>query len=494
MRKQIGIKMIILMIGAILLVSCAGEPLKVKPLPKTEPPAAVLDKLGQALNAARDNRVDLLSPTWFASAQASYNRAKTGIDQGTQLSAILENLATGQAQLQQAEMLAAKSAKALDDVIQSRDAAIAAHADKYKAEFAGIEDDFLDLTRAVEKNDMRYVRKKSKPVDDAFRALELRAIKDKALGEARGLIADAQARKMDRIVPKSFLIAKSKLADAEAVIGNDRYAEEKITAAVRQAEFYARRLHHIAQTTTKLEKMTPEDIALWMEHYFAQTLAGLKTEDRRDLSFDGQEEAVLAAIVELQRGQSSVASQVEARNLEIEKLNRRIADLEGRTYQERADKERLAADKERLAAEKRFNELYNKVQGYFSPDEAEVYKKAQTLVIRLKAMQFPVGQAVIVPGNYPLLTTVKKAIGTFDRPEVTIEGHTDSTGSEALNQQLSQKRAESVRQYLIYNGTLPSNLISAVGYGSSRPLASNATAKGRAINRRIDVIIKPVQK
>jgi OOP family OmpA-OmpF porin len=115
------------------------------------------------------------------------------------------------------------------------------------------------------------------------------------------------------------------------------------------------------------------------------------------------------------------------------------------------------------------------------------------LVIRLKAIQFPVGQAIIMPNNYPLLTTVQKAISTFGKPDVVIEGHTDSTGSEALNQQLSQRRAEAVKQYLVYNGTLPGSKIAAVGYGSSRPLASNATVRGRAINRRIDVIIKPVK-
>jgi outer membrane protein OmpA-like peptidoglycan-associated protein len=76
---------------------------------------------------------------------------------------------------------------------------------------------------------------------------------------------------------------------------------------------------------------------------------------------------------------------------------------------------------------------------------------------------------------------------------VVIEGHTDSTGSETLNQKLSRDRAESVRQYLIQNGTLSADKISAKGYGSSRPLASNATASGRAVNRRIDVIIKPVR-
>ena len=164
-----------------------------------------------------------------------------------------------------------------------------------------------------------------------------------------------------------------------------------------------------------------------------------------------------------------------------------MAELEGRTY-------RVKADKERLAAEKRFNELYNKVSSYFSADEAEVYKQADQMIIRLKAMRFPVGQAVIMPENYALLTKVQKAIRTFDKPDVLIEGHTDSTGSQVRNQLLSQNRAESVRQYLIANRTVPANKIKAQGYGSSRPLVSNETAEGRAVNRRIDIVLMPRMK
>jgi outer membrane protein OmpA-like peptidoglycan-associated protein len=179
--------------------------------------------------------------------------------------------------------------------------------------------------------------------------------------------------------------------------------------------------------------------------------------------------------------------------------------LEGRTYQERIDKERLAAEKtrlledtrrltverERLAAEKRFNQRYVQVQGYFSVDQAEVYKQDHRLIIRLKAIQFSVGRAEIQSEHHPLLSTVQDAILAFGQPKVTIEGHTDSTGSETMNQALSQKRADAVRQYLIENGTLSADGISAVGFGSSRPLASNATKAGRAVNRRIDVVIDP---
>ena len=79
----------------------------------------------------------------------------------------------------------------------------------------------------------------------------------------------------------------------------------------------------------------------------------------------------------------------------------------------------------------------------------------------------------------------------FGEPDVIIGGHTDSTGSENLNEHLSQQRADAVRQYFVANETLPYEKIIAVGYGSMRPIASNATQSGRAMNRRIDVLITP---
>ena len=135
--------------------------------------------------------------------------------------------------------------------------------------------------------------------------------------------------------------------------------------------------------------------------------------------------------------------------------------------------------------------MFSEVRGYFEPHEAEVYKRENQLIIRLKTIAFPVGKSVIMPENYALLSKVQRAIRAFGEPDVIIGGHTDSTGPEPINEHLSQQRAEAVRQYLVANGILPFDKIISVGYGSMRPLASNSTEKGRAMNRRIDVTISP---
>ncbi len=79
----------------------------------------------------------------------------------------------------------------------------------------------------------------------------------------------------------------------------------------------------------------------------------------------------------------------------------------------------------------------------------------------------------------------------MEHPKTAIiaQGHTDSTGSEVYNEQLSQRRAASVMHHLVFRGVDVSR-ITAVGYGEAHPVASNHTAEGRSRNRRVDVLLK----
>ncbi len=193
--------------------------------------------------------------------------------------------------------------------------------------------------------------------------------------------------------------------------------------------------------------------------------------------------------------QDMVRMEAEKHQAEIERLTRQLTALEGKTEQEQEAKIKLESEKRtmenRLAAVQRFNELHSEVLNYYTPDEAEVYKQGHQLIIRLKDFKFPFGKAIIMPRNYNLLGKVQQSIKAFGEPDVVIEGHTDSTGSSAFNEQLSQKRALVVTEYFLQKRTLSKENFMALGYGADRPLASNATAEGRATNRRIDVVIKP---
>jgi outer membrane protein OmpA-like peptidoglycan-associated protein len=461
----------------LILLACTGPQLEVEPISKTESPQELINKLDNDIALARKNQINVLAPTWFERAESSLNAAKKGLEKGDQLSEILDNIATGKAQLRRAEEIAKVSKTTLPRAIQARTMARNAGATNLGEDYADAEDRFIGLTRAIEDNNLNYAQRNQSRVVERFRVLELQAIKIRTIGEVRRLIQSAEKQGMQKMAPQSYALAEKKLAEADAFITQNPYQKEKMHKMAAEALFMAQRLHIVARQSEKLEDMKPEQIALWVEGVMYQTSEKLGAPDMRNQPFDKQLENILA----------TVAAQHADHEFMVEnsrRLQQRLASLEGQTRKEHQEKERLLA-------EKRFNVKLSNVQHYFRPNEAEVYKKENQVIIRLKAMQFPVGQSVIMPENYGLLSKVQRAIRTFGEPDVIIGGHTDSTGSEDLNEHLSQQRADAVRQYFVANGTLPYEKIIAVGYGSLRPLASNATESGRAMNRRIDIVITP---
>jgi len=100
-------------------------------------------------------------------------------------------------------------------------------------------------------------------------------------------------------------------------------------------------------------------------------------------------------------------------------------------------------------------------------------------------VHFQSGKHRILPDSFALLDQVVSVLKDSPRMRISIEGHTDSVGTEAFNMRLSQRRAESVLQYLVGRGVSPERLES-VGFGPTKPVGSNKTAKGRALNRRTE--------
>jgi outer membrane protein OmpA-like peptidoglycan-associated protein len=96
----------------------------------------------------------------------------------------------------------------------------------------------------------------------------------------------------------------------------------------------------------------------------------------------------------------------------------------------------------------------------------------------------------ILPAYYADLAKLGQALTPIlaSGANVRIEGHTDSLGSDRYNQQLSQKRAESVKRYLVQHSALPPERLLAEGYGKNRPIAPNDTPEGRGQNRRVQVV------
>ena len=491
MRKKISI-MAVLAVALLFLGACGGSNLKVKQISMSENPTEQINRLNNDLQTARNNQIYVLSPTWFAKSEASFNSAVKDRNRGAALADILNNVAQSRAQLKQAQKVADIANTSLPRIIKRRKLARASGAPKLGKDYADAEEQFTDLMKAVENNNLRWAKKNETKVARAFFELELRAIKEQTLGEVRKLLKQAEKENAKKFAPSTFALATNKLKETDAFISKNPYSKEIMLEKANNALFEAWRSIQITRQSKKVKTMRPEEITLWYEKALYQTTNNLSAPDMRNEPFKIQVENILSSITALKKDRNFMIDRAKDQQTEIENLKKQISLLERQTASLKDKTREEQAAKERLAAEKKFNKRYDKVRKVFTAKEAEVYKQGNQLLIRLKAIQFPVGKYVIMPENYALLSKVQRAIRVFGEPNIVIEGHTDSTGSDELNEHLSEKRAYAVGQYFIANRTLPDKKIVSVGYGSVRPIASNKTAKGRAINRRIDLIIKPV--
>lgn len=125
-----------------------------------------------------------------------------------------------------------------------------------------------------------------------------------------------------------------------------------------------------------------------------------------------------------------------------------------------------------------------------APAPAPAADLAQAGTLVLQGVNFQTGRAELTPDSIPVLDDAAKQLVAHADLKVEVGGHTDSSGNAASNLTLSQQRAEAVRDYLIGQGVAADRL-SAKGYGDAVPLADNATAAGRARNRRVELKVLP---
>jgi outer membrane protein OmpA-like peptidoglycan-associated protein len=141
----------------------------------------------------------------------------------------------------------------------------------------------------------------------------------------------------------------------------------------------------------------------------------------------------------------------------------------------------------RVAAESRTREVLNEL---VIAHAAAVKEEPRGLVVTLSgSVLFASGKATLLPGAESGLGEVARAVGAEEDKALLVEGHTDSRGSEATNLVLSKARADAVASYLITHG-VPTERVTTAGIGSSRPVADNSSAEGRADNRRVELVIQ----
>ncbi|HEX9294961.1 MAG TPA: OmpA family protein [Polyangiaceae bacterium] len=203
-------------------------------------------------------------------------------------------------------------------------------------------------------------------------------------------------------------------------------------------------------------------------------------------------------------GQSAAIAQKEqaARelmSLQAQGLTKAQGELTQTRQQLAAAGEKLQMTGEQLAQERKARQEAEKR----ARDAMDKLAVAAALAVK----EEPRGTVITLPGSvlfqsakWDLLGTardkldkVAEALKNQADHKIVVEGHTDSQGTESSNMDLSQRRAQTVRDYLVSRG-VANDMISSTGVGQSRPIADNRSPEGRANNRRVEIVVQPVEK
>lgn len=280
------------------------------------------------------------------------------------------------------------------------------------------------------------------------------ALPPQELVDARASFNRAQASKAPELTPVPLHEAKLSLDAAEQAFQEDPNSDR------------TRNLAYVADRKARLAE-SQGNTALAIQQ---------KEQGQRDM---GQVQA--QKLAQAQAGMQQAQAGLAAAQGELNKTKTQL----------NMTADQLAAEKKaRQEAEKRAKDAMDKL----------------AVAAALAVKDEPRGTVITIPGSvlfasnkYDLLAPAREkldrvadALKNQEDRKMVVEGHTDSQGTEQANMELSQNRAQSVRDYLVSKG-VPSEKISATGLGQTRPIADNKSPEGRANNRRVEIIVQPVE-
>jgi outer membrane protein OmpA-like peptidoglycan-associated protein len=319
------------------------------------------------------------------------------------------------------------------------------------------------------------------------------------LYQARNAVQIARASGADRFAADTFSKAENSLRQAEAYQAR-KAGRKSVTMIAREAVQTAEDSRAIAVQRQEEERLASERQAGADREALAkaetETEARLRAQaesaqrieaDRR-ASAEAESAAAQSETARITREAEAarVAAQTEADRLKRENDAARAtaqaeAELAARTATQEADRLRMKAEAEKAELRAQLLSQLNLV--------LETRDTARGLIVNMSDVLFDTAKYTLRPGARESLSKVAGILLGHPGLTLEVEGHTDSVGSEAYNQHLSEQRAASVRDYLIQQGVSGMNSSPARGFGELEPVATNDTAAGRQRNRRVELIV-----
>jgi outer membrane protein OmpA-like peptidoglycan-associated protein len=348
---------------------------------------------------------------------------------------------------------------------------------------------FQTAIRTMNAGKLEKSRKQADAALPLLKKAELEALLADHVEPAKETLKKAEKINAAKLAPRTFAQAQASLQQARQAILDDRYKRKVNRELADQAAYDSRHALFLAERISRLKKDDDwEAPILEGESEIADLSSALERKAQFDQGLNLPVEAMrgdLRNLLDNNRRLQQEAIRNDSLIGALEAENLRLRSQSGQYASE------LESKRQELDRQKRFDDKVNRVVALFKPSDGVVLREEDRLVIRLTGLSFPSGKADLKPPNYELLERVQQALAEFPERRIEVQGHTDAQGKEEKNLELSQKRAEAVRAYLIEKMKLLASKISAAGFGSSRAVSDNDTPTGRALNRRIEIILIP---
>ena len=362
--------------------------------------------------------------------------------------------------------------------------------------------------------------------------------------EAKVAIEEARKAGADRVALDDFMAAKSWLSQAEKeyearksllartkrIVSSDQEKEEEIIYLGTVAKLKAMTAEAKAKTDTTLVQLRQaqrelgdyQDAIEILKKKLAegekakeaqakaeeerkaleeakQKTAELEDQKKRELEEARMRASELEALKqkELQASRLEEATRVSQRERELSEAKLRTEQLAEQQAKEAAElkawEEKLATEREKIAAIQKKAEALEEEKAMLAEaskiPQATARSGDKEVVITILAINlFTPNIEITTPGKQ-ILDNLGTFLNRYPDHKVSVRGHTDSVGSEAMNKTVSEKRAQKVREYLVAYQNVNPTQITALGMGPSQPVATNATEAGRALNRRVEIAV-----
>ncbi|MBA3271459.1 MAG: OmpA family protein [Acidobacteria bacterium] len=275
-------------------------------------------------------------------------------------------------------------------------------------------------------------------------------------------------------------------ANARATEAGEREAE-----AMRRAELERRERQQAEadRASADVERLAAEQRLRTSERNAGEAAARLAREreeleaeraesERRRIELDAARSAAERARADAESAVQQLSRERAAAEARAAQLAREKAEADARADQ--AMDAVAQAERERLALREKLQQQLNII--------LETRESARGLIVNMSDVLFDTGSATLKPGAREKLAKVAGVLLAYPTLQIHVEGHTDNVGGDEYNQGLSERRAESVRAYLVQGG-ISRTVIDAMGFGESRPVVGNTTASGRQQNRRVELVV-----